>query len=544
MGRNKALSTVLGVFKKYQDDRKKQIKELKKLIREGQNTGDVLLTGLSYCLSAEACCATDDLDNALENALKAVALLSETKEYEYLIKAHSILSYVYGVQENFQMTLKESDKAYELVRRHRIGGRSRVVALNNLANCYHTLGDFKMSIKLLTECLELTKKDYPERYSNLAMYSINLANNYKSDGNVAKAGEILSSMEPWVGKIGSRHLVCDYYLRSALICYGSENGEKGDKFVDLSLDSVPDDIYPIPLYDDFRKVSQILVKKGDRVRAGKVLDVMTVYAQKNKETIEQLVAVRMMADYYSGFGDTARAAEYYKELDGLYEKRIDELSGIKMNIYKGLKKAEAEIVRMKQKMQENEALYSLEPMTKLLNRSALLTVSAGFIEKAAKKKKKVGGIFIDIDFFKECNDTYGHARGDEIIKEVARVCKEEENANVRFARYGGDEFFGITYGLSDAEIKDIARRICRRIRDEKLPNEHNPNGRIITLSVGVVNVRINDRNHTIIEIANYADKAVYHAKGNGKNAAYLLDYAESGENGRTSSYIKIDFEGK
>lgn len=128
-----------------------------------------------------------------------------------------------------------------------------------------------------------------------------------------------------------------------------------------------------------------------------------------------------------------------------------------------------------------------------------------------------------------------------MIKEVANVCKKEETANVRFARYGGDEFFGITRGLDDGVVVEIARRICRNIRDEKIPNEKNKNGRIITLSVGVVNVAITDHTDTIIEIANFADKALYHAKDSGRNAVYLLDYNEADKKGKNAAFVKVDF---
>ena len=113
--------------------------------------------------------------------------------------------------------------------------------------------------------------------------------------------------------------------------------------------------------------------------------------------------------------------------------------------------------------------------------------------------------------------------GDEIIREVARACKAEETAFIRFARYGGDEFFGITRGLADDAVAEIARRICRRIRALDIPNEKSPNGQRITLSAGVVNVAITERTDTIIDVAKYADKALYHAKNAGKDAIYLLD---------------------
>ncbi len=158
-----------------------------------------------------------------------------------------------------------------------------------------------------------------------------------------------------------------------------------------------------------------------------------------------------------------------------------------------------------------------------------------------KSSGKVGAIFVDIDFFKECNDTYGHARGDEIILKVADACRKEETKNVRFSRYGGDEFFGITRGLTDEKVLNIARRIARTIRDADLPHVNNPNGGRITLSIGVVNMTINDRTNTILDIANNADKALYYAKSAGKNVIYQQIISDPEANEKGVTYVKIDF---
>ena len=205
-----------------------------------------------------------------------------------------------------------------------------------------------------------------------------------------------------------------------------------------------------------------------------------------------------------------------------------------------MKAADTEVQKLRRELQKNDAVLSLEPMTGLLNRSALLRVSSEFIESAAERKQKVGAIFIGIDFFKECNDTYGHSRGDEIIRKVACACRNEETKDIRFARYGGDEFFGITRRMSDDEVCDIARRIARSIRHADLPHVNNPNGGRITLSIGIVNMEITDKMNTILDIANNADKALYYAKSSGKNAI-CQQVCSTDANRNNVSYIRIDF---
>ena len=234
------------------------------------------------------------------------------------------------------------------------------------------------------------------------------------------------------------------------------------------------------------------------------------------------------------------ALENYELLDELYKTRMKETKAMQLTIHKKMKEADNEISKLNRSVKASKESASKESLTGLLNRNALMDTASKFIEIAAKKKEKVGAVFLDIDYFKQCNDTYGHAQGDEIIRQVAKACMEEENANVRFARYGGDEFFGIMHGLSDEKVIEIARNICGKIRGANIPNEKNPNGHVVTLSAGVVNENISERTGTIIDFVNFADKALYHAKDSGRDAIYLLDYKHMDDSGHRDVFVKID----
>ena len=540
MKNKRALETVNRIVETYADDKQKQIRALRRLVRDGQKAGDVLLVGAAYYYIGIAYIDLGDQASGVTNTLKAAALLQDTDAYELYLKAHIALGYTYSEQENDQMALVHSDKALEILRRHRIGGSSRIIATNNLSTCYHSMGNCKESIRLLNECLSLIRAETPEDRDNLMMCSLNLADCYRDDGSPEKAQELLERMEDWIDKADTGPLVCDYWLRRGIIAWKLGEQETGSQCVERAFALMPEGVYPTPLYDDLRQISHLLVKNGAWEPARRVFDLMTDYAENNKGTVEQIIACRTFADFYKYAGELERAAEIYERLDGLNEKRTGELKGARLNFYQRMKNADVEIRRLHKRMQESETQASLEPMTKLLNRSALLTVSSEFIETAARKKQKVGAVFIDIDFFKECNDTYGHAKGDEIIRQVADACRREETAAIRFARYGGDEFFGIARGLTDAALADVARRIARRIREADIPNEKNPNGQRITLSIGLVNVPVHDRTDTIIEIAGLADKALYHAKSAGKDAVYLLDRVGADKKGKNADYVKID----
>ena len=539
MPKQKSSIRVEEIAEKYKDDSPKLIKELKKLIKEGQKTDDILLVGAAYFQIALTYYDLGDWDNMFVYSIKAVTYLDKTEEYELIAKAYMALSVVYEEQENNLMSFEACDKAYQILKKHRMSVNSQIIALNNLATCYQMMGDIKTSIKMIDECVKQIKKHCPDNIEDLAMVIINKANFYRIAGDVNKSKEILQEIHDWIDNVEFKPLVCDYYLRLALNAYILENPNEGKEYVGHALSIVPNNIYPLPLYDDFREVGHFVVLYQEKDIADEILKLMLIYEEKAQGAFEKSIAYRFMAEYYRGLGNYEKASDYYTKLDEIFEARMEEQKGAQCKAYTKMKLADQELKKMNKKMKEKERLASHESLTGLLNRSGLLDVSSDFISIAFKRKQKVGAIFVDIDFFKEVNDTYGHARGDELIRFVADVCKSEEKDNVRFARYGGDEFFGITYGLKDQEVIDIAKHISDKIRSSAIPNENTPY-HLLTLSVGVINVSIKENTKTIIDMVKFADKAMYHAKNDGKNMIYLIDDIEDkNENG--FSFIKIDF---
>ncbi|MCR5501800.1 MAG: diguanylate cyclase [Lachnospiraceae bacterium] len=541
MRKNNPAAIVRKTVETYADRPKKLTAELKRLLKEGEADNDLLLIGAVCCNLAEIYHAADDERKAFVNALKAEACLKDTGAFDLLIRVYTTLGSIYLYQDNSQMALSMDEAAWQLVRRHRVRGKTRIAVLNSLSANYYILGDVRKSIHLLTECLALTEESPDEDLVGRTRVMLNLAAYRLELGEREKAYEVLMSMAPWIDKAGSRTLTCDYYLRCAILSHMLEKHEQAGVFADKAFLFIPEDSCPVPLFDDFWDLLKFLFIRNDRERADRILKAVRVFEGKNQGTLQQIFTFRILAEHCRVFGEPERAVEYYKKLEELHDIQSNEIRKNQLRQIRRMKEADSEIRNLKKEMQRNEELASLEPMTKLLNRASLLRVSSEFIENAAKKGWKVGAIFIDIDFFKECNDTYGHARGDEIIREVARACRKEETKNVRFSRYGGDEYFGITQGLTDEKVCDIARRIAAAIRNADLPHAKNPNGGRVTLSIGVVNLAINDRTNTILDIANSADKALYYAKSAGKDRIIQQVLTGTDDGGSGASYVRIEF---
>jgi len=106
-----------------------------------------------------------------------------------------------------------------------------------------------------------------------------------------------------------------------------------------------------------------------------------------------------------------------------------------------------------------------DALTGLLNRSALMEVSGRLLDGVRRGEGRLVAIFADLDKFKAVNDTRGHAEGDRVLMEVARLLRSAIRAGDVAARYGGDEFVLLLRDLSLDQAEVVGRRIQAEARD-------------------------------------------------------------------------------
>ena len=151
----------------------------------------------------------------------------------------------------------------------------------------------------------------------------------------------------------------------------------------------------------------------------------------------------------------------------------------------------------------------------LYNRRYFYDISKKYYMTANKYNQELSILMIDIDTFKNINDTYGHAVGDEIIESSAKILTKITRDSDVVARYGGEEFVIL---LSDTGI-DEALELAERIRVD-IENNHIvlDTGDLVhvTVSIGVTQLN-NMKDRDIEEAIKRCDKALYTSKNAGKN---------------------------
>lgn len=155
----------------------------------------------------------------------------------------------------------------------------------------------------------------------------------------------------------------------------------------------------------------------------------------------------------------------------------------------------------------------LDGLTGLINRKMFDQV----IEKSFHQKSPAALLLIDIDHFKNINDTYGHLTGDEVIKQLAQHLSEIDVEGTLSFRYGGEEFAVL---MPDTDI-DEAYKVAELLRN-KISRIQSPTGRPITISIGVADYQETD--DSSIAIIERADMAMYQSKLYGRNRTTVFDY--------------------
>lgn len=159
-------------------------------------------------------------------------------------------------------------------------------------------------------------------------------------------------------------------------------------------------------------------------------------------------------------------------------------------------------------------LALLDPLTHLSNRTALDTALRRELQLAERHHSELSLLMIDVDHFKSINDTYGHARGDIVLKEIAAtiqsVCRDSDLC----FRYGGEEF-AVLLRKTDERGAHI---IGERLRHQIAQLEVDAQGASIHPSVSIgISTRVAGQREHVNDLFDRADKALYRAKNSGRN---------------------------
>lgn len=170
-----------------------------------------------------------------------------------------------------------------------------------------------------------------------------------------------------------------------------------------------------------------------------------------------------------------------------------------------------------------------DSLTEIYNRLEFTNQLIERADRAKNENKALSVTIIDIDYFKQYNDTYGHLKGDLCLKSVAQCIKKsicEKVPDAVVARYGGEEFTAIIPDLEPEEAFKIFESCLEDVRKMEIEHSASSISPIVTISAGVSSIREVD-NIDPAKLLNHADKLLYKAKNTGRNRMVAEIFTEA-----------------
>jgi len=166
-------------------------------------------------------------------------------------------------------------------------------------------------------------------------------------------------------------------------------------------------------------------------------------------------------------------------------------------------------------------LAEKDELTGIANRRLMDRQLLNEWNRHCRSRKPLSLLFIDLDYFKQYNDTYGHDGGDKCLVEVAQVLKHNaQRSSDLAARFGGEEFAVILPETDVDEALQVAQKIRKEMREKCLPHASSEVSECVTMSIGVATM-VPDRPDTSALIRIAADKGLYQAKEEGRDRVVL-----------------------
>lgn len=463
---------------------------------------------------------------ALELVLQNLELVSAQPEGAIYALAHSDVAAVYGSIANFRLTLKHLQEGLKHTPREDYAQYGTL--LNNLGNVYILMDREEEALACFTRARgEFAKADaLPRKAIAISNEGRALEALGRFEESITKQKEALAmfrSLAYGHDEVATLYKIGNTYARSG-------NAAEAERKYQLAIARIHDggaDGYE----DELRRAYAEFLTDEGRFREAATQFGILVEITRETGTLKQIARnLRTYAVSLERVGETEMALATYKELLTLRDvldqqteqtdarDALPELSEAvekDLTLLQATSRALAEANKLlAEQSRELTKLAITDELTGLYNRRHFTEQLSAEVAGAQQEGRPFSLIFLDIDWFKRINDTYGHHIGDEVLKELGRILQEVVRGVDVVGRWGGEEFALL---LIDADT-ERARRVAGRLTNAiaAFPWDGVAAGLRVSISAGV----ISDADLSVVEVEEVmqlADHLLYAAKEAGRN---------------------------
>ncbi len=473
-------------------------------------------------------------EDVMKRLVSVLQVSANHKDYKLEAECHNLLGIVVSHLVDKTAGLEHFEKSFAVAKKHRYL-LYQSVAANNIGDVYSSMGEYDQALEYLRESyrllIDMEKKigNYGKATSPLGITRINvcfmnMAEVHYKKGNYEEAFRMLSCIDGIDDQKGSPFYKTSIIILKCLIFIKMGSLKDCEPYFEGIFSNAEGNEDSLQNVEDYITLAGALSDAGEFDRAGRLL-----------AAAEKIVKKIDLDDKWCFFLKTKirymKAAEPDKDRTALYEAYfehrdiVDELfKERQLTSLKNKKKLEEEIRKRNNAEEKNRKLKAMsehDQLTGVYNRYAMNELGSAWFKDAKEKNTKLAFMIIDIDYFKEYNDTYGHLGGDEVLKSVGSVLLECTTDNELVIRYGGDEFFIISKSRNEDEVIALGAMINRKVNEKKIRHSASLVSDYVTLSFGAVCGKVM-KDQTLIDAIHLADNGLYRIKNVKRNALGLF----------------------
>ncbi len=196
-----------------------------------------------------------------------------------------------------------------------------------------------------------------------------------------------------------------------------------------------------------------------------------------------------------------------------YNKLLGDFQYVESELKKAKRALEIKEIELKAVLAQAHEIKNTDVLTYLPNRRKIIVDLQEEVIRSARYGMPLSISLVDIDHFKQINDTYGHLIGDDVLRNLAARLSGQIRSPDTLGRYGGEEFLIVLPNSESKAAVEQASRLCQYIRAMQV--ESNDHSLSITISIGIAQYRHGLENWE--QFLHRADMALYKAKDNGRD---------------------------
>ena len=499
------------------------------IIKEARQNGEAWLLGFAYYHSGSAHYMRNEIEATFRDLAKAIGYLEESGQWELIARAYNVMAISSAGKGNAAVAADYYLTGLEYCQKYEIRKVESSIYLN--------LGYLYLDNQIYDEAqnyFEKARADYdqtPEEKRGIAILTMiytNLALCDMRSGKMEKTAEYIRKLDQ---ECQPHFEDVDYvYVECMKAAYYHKTGDwnKRDQCIEDIRDRIGRKMALMDIFDDLYHFCQLLVEIDRMDILREICDKLEPVVESTKVAYLEKKILSLKMKYYNKSGQEAAylktAVQFYEKTE-IADRESKSMIANMLYVRSALEHANEKRINLEQINQELMKKAETDPLTGLMNRYRFTDYSEKIVESCYEKNIPLAFEILDIDYFKQYNDHYGHQAGDECIKKVASLIKKMQNDQIFCARYGGDEFIIIYSGLSAQQVYDKAKRFKEAVMELRITHGESQAADIVTVSQGIC-FDVPKYGNKSWDFLHAADMLLYRVKKKKRNEILIGDIYE------------------